>query len=274
MELSKEELLKLKNLVKEKTGINIDDSKLFKIYKIKFEKLLNEKGYSSVENFLKDLENNSSLLSRLIETVTVNETYFFRENYQFETLVKTILPDLVKEKKEIKILCAPCSSGEEVYSIAIYLLEEKDLIDKADFILVGIDIDKTVIEKAKSGIFNKRSVQKLPFQLLEKYFDKVSNERYQIKDFIRKSVTFETANILKKEDLEKLGKFDVIFSRNLLIYFDEKTREKALMNFYSLLHEGGYLFLGHAEKIPPTLSSIFKREKLGESFVYRKVSTN
>ncbi len=266
-------LKRLRDFLNNKYGIFIDDGKLFDIYKKRFLKLMEKFNYKDFDKFYTDivLFKNKNLSDEIVNTITVNETYFFRESYQFETLVKYILPELhrIRPKNEsINILSAPCSTGEEVYSIAISLLEEGNLINERDFMLLGIDIDKDAIEKAKKGVYSERSVHKLPKEILEKYFEKVENG-YKVKDFLIKAVNFKVVNILDKYSMKKLGKFDVIFSRNMLIYFDEKNKKEALTIFYNILKENGYLLLGHAEKVPENLG-LFKQIKLGNSYVYKK----
>ena len=266
-------LKKLRDFIAVRFGIYIDDSKLLSIYTRKLKKLMEKFGYTSLYDFYRDIvfEKNPELINALIETITVNETYFFREEYQFEVLAKHILPELhrIRPKDEtINILSAPCSTGEEVYSIAIYILEEGRIIKERDIMLLGIDIDKSAIEKAKKGIYPPRSVQKVPAHILSKYFERVGNY-YKVKDFLREAVNFKVANVLDKYQMKRLGKFDVIFSRNMLIYFDEKTRREVLANFYNILKPNGYLFLGHAEKIPAGLT-LFKQVKIGNVYLYKK----
>ncbi len=267
-------LKRLRDFLSNKFGVFIDDEKLESIYKRKFLSIMNEFGYTDFNSFYKDIifQRNSRLLERVIDVITVNETYFFREAYQFDTLVNYIIPELDKirpKTESINILSAPCSTGEEVYSIAIYLMEEGNFIKKRDFLLLGIDIDKQAIEKAKVGLYSERSVHKLPKEIIDKYFIKKGN-LYQIRDILRNAVNFKVVNVLDKYEMKRLGKFDVIFSRNMLIYFDEHNRKEAINNFYNILKTNGYLFLGHAEKVPDDFK-LFKREKIGEAFVYRKV---
>ena len=274
MKISEYQFKKLRNYLNNEIGVYVDDDKMNILYKRKILKLLKEKGYRDFENFFKDLvlKISSMLKQDLINVFTINETYFFREKYQFDTLINYVLPeiDMFRPKNEvINILCAPVSTGEELYSIAIMLMEEGNLINKRDFMLLGIDIDSDAIAKAKEGIYSQRSVHKLPEEIKEKYFIKTGN-KYRVKDFLRKAVNFKVVNIMDKYQMKKLGMFDVIFSRNMLIYFDEKSKREVLATFYSILKDEEYLFLGHAERVLG--DTLFKSIKIGESFVYKKAA--
>jgi len=275
VEIDSLKLKKLRNYLNDEIGIYVEDDKLKSIYERKIKKLLEKFDYDNFNKFFKDLllRKNSLLKQELINVFTVNETYFFREKHQFDTLINYILPELDKIRplsEVISILCAPVSTGEELYSIAILLMEEGKLIKKRDFLLLGIDIDSNVISKAKEGIYSARSVQKLPPEIIKKYFIE-KNGKYMVRDFLKKAVNFKVVNILDRYAMKRLGMFDVIFSRNMLIYFDEKSKREALAIFYSILKDEGYLFLGHAERIPNDIK-LFKSLKIGESFVYKKVS--
>jgi len=275
VEIDSLKLKKLRNYLNDEIGIYVEDDKLKSIYERKIKKLLEKFDYDNFNKFFKDLllRKNSLLKQELINVFTVNETYFFREKHQFDTLINYILPELDKIRplsEVISILCAPVSTGEELYSIAILLMEEGKLIKKRDFLLLGIDIDSNVISKAKEGIYSARSIQKLPPEIIKKYFIE-KNGKYMVRDFLKKAVNFKVVNILDRYAMKRLGMFDVIFSRNMLIYFDEKSKREALAIFYSILKDEGYLFLGHAERIPNDIK-LFKSLKIGESFVYKKVS--
>ncbi len=268
-----EKLKRLRDFINSKFGIFIEDFKLDSIYKRKFEKLMEKHGYTSFENFYNDIifRKNSKLHDDFLNSITVNETYFFREEYQFKTLINYVLLELHSRKPSnlpINILSAPCSTGEEVYSIAIYIMEEGKIINERDIMLLGIDIDKDAIEKAKTGLYSERSVHKIPPHILNKYFRKVG-KYYQVIDTLRQAVNFRVVNVLDRYAMKKLGKFDVIFSRNMLIYFDDHNKRETISIFYNILNPGGYLFLGHAEKIPSEIK-LFKQIKIGDIFVYRK----
>jgi chemotaxis protein methyltransferase CheR len=275
LDISDNQLKKLRKYINEEMGVYFDDCKMKTVCKRKIGRLLEKSEYKEFEEFFRDLvfNRNSALKQDLVNVFMVNETYFFREKYQFDTLINYVLPEIdqKRDKKEpVNILCAPVSSGEELYSIAIMLMEEGNLIQKRDFLLLGIDIDSDAIAKAREGVFSARSVHKLSDELIEKYFIKTGNQ-YKVKDVLKRAVNFKIVNITDRPQMEKLGIFDVIFSRNMLIYFDEKSKREVLFTFYSVLKDDGYLFLGHAERVPSDMR-IFKSLKLGESFVYKKTA--
>ncbi len=270
--MNEKEFLKLAELVYRRTGIKVDEKKFNTLGK-KVEKLMEKLGYENFRSFFHDLRFNKkeNLMQELINVVTVNETYFFREKYQFDTLINYVLPELDKIRpadEVIRILCAPSSTGEEPYTIALTLLDEGNLVEKRDFEIVGIDIDSNVIQKAKNGLFTKRSIQFVPPKLLKEYFTQEGN-MYRIADFLREAIDFRVSNVMDKIKLKRLGKFDVIFSRNMLIYFDDESRKQVAMNFYEMLKPKGYVFLGHAESMN-RIVSVFRTKKLGDSIVYQK----
>ena len=274
MKLDKRQLTRLRDLIQEKTGVFINDEKLESTYKRKLEEIARKNGYSDFEKFYLDIakKRNQKLYCDIVSAVTINETYFFRESHQFEDLVKHVIPELHKKRHPedtISILSAPCSTGEEIYSIAIYIMEEcEEILKKRNFLLLGIDIDRKAIEKAKRGIFSTRSVHKLPERIREKYFMKTA-DGYMARSILKNAVNLEVVNVFDEKRMKKLGSFDVIFSRNMLIYFNEQDQLKVLEIFNKLLKRGGYLFLGHAEKVPPHLTC-FTPIKIGTSYAYQK----
>ena len=187
------------------------------------------------------LQNDKSLRQDLIDLVTVNETYFYREESQLDMAVTFALAI-----PNVKILCAPCASGEEVYSLSMMLQERRR--EPREFSITGIDINSEAIEKAQKGLFSERSLHKLEQRLKDKYF--TQDDRYfNVKREYFSSVAFTKVNIFEHEFLS-LGKFDIIFSRNMLIYFDDDFRLKTIERFATLLKPEGKLFLGHADIIP------------------------
>jgi chemotaxis protein methyltransferase CheR len=216
-------------------------------------------------------ETSGAELQTLTNLMTVNETYFFREEYQFKSLVGSLLPELTAHKKNnspLRIWSMPSSSGEEAYSIAMYLLEYWPGINQWDVEIISSDIDTSIITKAQLGRFSERSVQNLPKNLLSKYFSR-SGDDYQICDELRNAVEFTRVNLMKQSDVRGYREFDVIFCRNLLIYFDDLSRRQAADTFFDALNPGGFLCLGHSESMS-RISSLYQVRKFADSVVYQK----
>jgi len=207
----------------------------------------------------------------LMNAMTVNETYFYREKEQFEVLVNRILPELHAKRPgnlPIRILSAPSSTGEEPYSIILHILEEGHIVEERDIEVVGIDIDSTVIEKAKVGKYTERSVHAIPPRILSTYFRKRILGYDLVEDLIG-TVDFKVANVFDKTQMRQLGKFDIIFSRNMLIYFDDASRKEVAMTFYDMLNPEGYVLLGHAEYMS-RITSVYKAKKIDSTLIYQK----
>ncbi|WP_457624928.1 CheR family methyltransferase [Persephonella sp.] len=271
--LQSEELKKIRDLIELKSGISIKEKKFEIIHKKKIERLIKEEGYTDFKTFYHDIVYNKKpdLLQKLYNIVTINETYFFRENEHFRILLDRILPEIDKKREKgetVNILSAPCSTGEEVYTILIHLLEENRLIKNRDFMILGIDIDSQVIKKAQKGVYTESSMRDTPDHIKSRYFKK-KGELYYINSDLRECVTFENVNVLDRYRMKKLGKFDVIFSRNMLIYFEENIRKEVIANFYSMLKPEGYLILSHVERIPESIR-LFHKIKIDGSIIYKK----
>ena len=263
---------KLTDVVYRRAGIAIGE-KRYNILKPKLEAYMQKKGYNNFREYFHAVrfDQSNEKMQDLMNLVTINETYFFRENYQFEVLVNNVLYELDKirpKNRPIRILCAPSSTGEEPYSIALHLLNEGKLVEKRDFELVGIDIDNSVIQKAKTGKYSKRSVEFLPPALKNEYFTK-KGLLYEIADFLKDVVEFKVVNVMDRTQIKSLGKFDVIFSRNMLIYFDDASRKEVATTFHSMLNPSGFVFLGHAESMNRIVST-FKVKKYNQTIVYQK----
>lgn len=256
-----------------KTGIRFDASKKYYVEKRLIERIkaTNSDSFRSYFTMLR-FQASGEELQNLINLMTVNETYFFREEYQFKCLVNSILPEITSRKKKgtiIKIWSIPSSSGEEPYSIAIYLLEFWKDISTWDVQIVASDIDTNVLDMARKGVYSSRSVQYLPPKLLKKYFTPLRNGYYQISQDLRQAIEFTNVNLLDEHDVKLYRNFDVIFCRNLLIYFDDHSRAKAAQVLFDALNPGGFVLLGHSESMS-RISSLFKVRKFPDAIVYQK----
>ncbi|MDR3374197.1 MAG: protein-glutamate O-methyltransferase CheR [Ancalomicrobiaceae bacterium] len=211
---------------------------------------------------------------QLVNELTVNETYFLREDYQFDALVRGMLPEIVKGRDRgatVRIWSLPCSTGEEPYSIAIHILENWARSDDFAIEISASDIDSRVIATAIEGTYAERSLHRLSPGLRRKYFSKISSDQFQLRDEIRQSIQFSACNAVDPLSMSKYRSIDVIFCRNLLIYFDDTSRRESVDLMYECLRPGGFICLGHAESMSK-ISSLFKPRKFGDTIVYQKVS--
>jgi len=213
-------------------------------------------------------------IEQFINAFTVNETYFYREDYQLRCLTSDLLAARLRMKGPrdvIRLWSVPCSTGEEPYSIAIWLLENWPLVDHYEIEIVGSDIDTKVLEHARAGVFGKRALNRLSPRLLDKYFASVGAETWKILDDLRESVRFTHVNIVDPGQTRPHGQFDVIFCRNVLIYFDDASRRVAAENLYENLSPGGYICLGHTESMS-RITPLFDACRFPDAIVYQRPS--
>lgn len=271
--ITDEDFKKFREFFYRKTGMYFDDGKRYFVDK-RLQERIQQTGSTSFRDYFVMLrfEAKGDELQQLINIMTVNETYFFREEYHFTCMVKSMLPEIVARKKNndpIRIWSMPCSSGEEPFSIAIYLQEYWPEIAKYDVELMASDIDTDILRQASFGRFSKRSVQNLPTHLKGRYFREQSDGDFQLIDDLRQSVEFTRANVTELSDTRRFRKVDVIFCRNLLIYFDDASRRQAAEAFYDALNPGGFICLGHSESMS-RISGLFNVRKFPEAIVYQK----
>jgi chemotaxis protein methyltransferase CheR len=263
--LSKVDFSKVSEFIYRKSGIYLEEEKHYEKLAKYIDSRSAQLGFDSFRKYFFRLrfdDKEGEEFQELMNAVTVNETYFFREKDQFEVLVNRILPELhemMPQNRPLRILSSPCSTGEEPYSMILHIVEEGSIVEKRDIEVVGIDIDSTVIKKAQAGRFSERSVHAIPKHILGKWFVKKSLG-YDLSDDLMGTVDFHVANVFDKTQMRKLGKFDVIFSRNMLIYFDDASRKEVAMTFYDMLNPGGYVLLGHAEYMS-RIVSVFNAKK-------------
>ncbi|MEI6209432.1 MAG: protein-glutamate O-methyltransferase CheR [Desulfuromonadales bacterium] len=270
--ISQEDFLKFREFFYRKTGIQFEDSKRYFVDKRLIERIeaTDSKTFRNYFVMLR-FEVSGSEIQTLTNLMTVNETYFFREEYQFKCMVNSILPEITTHKKDrrpIRIWSVPSSSGEEPYSIAMYLLEQWPGINQWDVEIISSDIDTRMIAQARKGFYSPRSVQNLPKYLLDKYF-KPRDDGYQMCDDLKQAVEFTRVNLMQAADVRGYRNFDVIFCRNLLIYFDDLSRRQAADTFFDALNPGGFLCLGHSESMS-RISSLYQIRKFSDSVVYQK----
>jgi chemotaxis protein methyltransferase CheR len=211
-------------------------------------------------------------VEHFINAFTVNETYFYREDHQLKCLTADLLAERLRAKQPgeaMRIWSVPCATGEEPYSIAMWLLENWPPVDSHDVEIVGSDIDTAVLAAARDGLFGARALMRLTPSLVDKYFAPAGPDRWQILDELRDSVRFTPVNIVERSETRPHGLFDVIFCRNVLIYFDDTSRRVAAENLYENLVPGGYICLGHAESMS-RISPLFEVCRFVDGIVYRR----
>jgi len=270
--ISELEFEKFREFFYRRTGIQFEATKRYFVDK-RLEERIELTDSGNFRNYFTMLrfEASGEELQHLTNLMTVNETYFFREEYQFQCLIKSILPDVIARKADdepIRIWVIPSSSGEEPYSIALYLLEYWAGLNDWNIEIISSDIDTKILGQARKGLYSERSVQHLPENILRKYF-KHSTAGYQICDDLREAVEFTRVNLSSRADTRAYRDFDIVFCRNLLIYFDDVSRKAAAETFYDAMKPGAYICLGHSESMS-RFSSLFKVRKFPEAIVYQK----
>jgi chemotaxis protein methyltransferase CheR len=240
----------LAQVLKRRSGLVLTPEKAYLIQS-RIGPLLRRHGLAHVEALVARVRGGDEGLTReFVEAMTTNESFFFRDKTPFDQFEKLILPYLVKQRageRRIRIWCAAASTGQEPYSLAMVLREKAHMLRDWKIDIVGTDLSTEVLTRAKAGLYTHFEVQRgLPVQMLVKYFTK-EGEQYRLKDEIRHAVQFRSVNLL--DPLVGLGRFDVVFCRNVLIYFDEPTKRSVLERIAQLMPEDGYLLLGAAESV-------------------------
>lgn len=271
-ELMDNEYEKISRLVYEQCGINLHDGKK-QLVKARLGKRLREgnfKSFGDYHRYVTTDEGTDELIS-MIDALSTNLTFFFREESHFKKLsniINMMSKESRKERmaKKLDIWSAGCSTGEEPYSIAMTILEVPAVFPQ-DISILGTDISTRVLQTANHGIFDKERLKNVPTQLLKKYFQKGygKNEgQFRIKKQVRDMVHFSRFNLM--DDPPFNSRFDMVFCRNVMIYFDKKTQGTLVKRFHDCMHQGGYLFIGHSE----SLTGLSHTLEYIEPGVYRK----
>lgn len=232
--------------LKENSGYHLVPEKKY-LLESRLRDVIKKNNMESISEIVTRLKNAADpcLAKQVIESMTVNETYFFRDKTPFEILENNILPVLLKEKKHIRIWSGACSTGQEPYSIAIVLENYKKKNKDFSYEIIASDINDTVIEKAKKGVYSAMEVKRgLPCDMLDKFFVKTANQ-WQISQALRNAVEFKTINL--KEPFCLTGDFDIVFLRNVMIYFDDELKACLIKKIASVMKKDSYLFLGASE---------------------------
>jgi chemotaxis protein methyltransferase CheR len=270
--LTEEEFRRLCEFLYRRTGMIFTETKRYYVERRVVERMSATRSASFTHYFARLRADAQAEIEKIINAFTVNETYFYREDHQLRCLTSDLLPRRIKDKKQgdaLRIWSVPCSTGEEPYSIALWLLENWPLVDEYEIEIIGSDIDTDVLRMAAEGIYGTRALMRLSSEIIARYFSEIAQEKWQILDDLRGSVRFSQVNIVEPEQTRLFGRFDVIFCRNVLIYFDDVSRRIAAENLYENLHPGGFICLGHTESMS-RISSLFEPSRFADAIVYQR----
>jgi chemotaxis protein methyltransferase CheR len=259
----------LSQFIYEKSGIYIPENKKY-LVENRLTRVIQESRLNGFEDYLYLVKysSNGNELTRLFDAITTNETYFFREPHHFDVLAAEVIPRILKERNRgVSIWSCACSTGEEPFTAAMLLREKMPNVYAE---ITGSDISPAVLEVAKKGIYNSYSVRNAPEPYLRKYFKKRSEDSYELDPAIRTQVRFRNSNLLDRKRPALSAAADIIFCRNALIYFDEKSKQKAVSGLYDSLRPGGYLFMGSSESLH-NVTRAFRPVSINRTVVYQRV---
>jgi chemotaxis protein methyltransferase CheR len=248
----------LRKFLKDQSGLDLSADKQYLI-ESRLLPLARKSGLPGISELVQKMRSGSSLfINQVVEAMTTNETFFFRDKLPFDHFRESIMPEMLRaraNRKSIRIWCAAGSTGQEPYSLAMCLREMGASLTGFRVEILATDLSQEVIEKSKAGIYSQFEVQRgLPIQMLVKYF-KQTGELWQINSDIRGMVQHRQLNLL--HDFTGLGKFDIIFCRNVLIYFDQETKVNIFNRLAKVIEPDGFLVLGAAETVVG-LTDVFK----------------
>lgn len=253
-----------------RTGIFIPSTKKY-LVENRLIKVIEDYNLKGFDEFLYTIKfsANGREGERLIDAITTNETFFFREPQQLDVLVDNVVPRVLQEKKssrDVRIWSAACSSGEEPYTISMLMRERRPGM-KAE--ITGSDISGKVLEAARRGIYSSYSVRNVPTPFLDRYF-RGADADFELSPVVRSTVSFRKINLVDERQIAEMRNLDVIFCRNVLIYFDDRAKQKSVSLLYDSLRPGGFLFIGSSESLH-NVTRAFRPFTLNKVVVYEKV---
>lgn len=270
--LRADEFRLLRDFINERAGLRFDDSAAY-LFERRLGERLNQLGFDSFDEYYKHLRFSSpgrSELDQVFELLTTKETYFFRQEYQLNAFKAELLPELARarEKKgRLTIWSAGCSTGEEVYTIAI-LIQESGMFGDWDVRIIGSDISREAVASARRGVYGESAFRSTSPERRREFFVEGS-DGWHVVDHVKSMCHFGQLNLLDGDRSAIVGRTDVVFCRNVLIYFDARSKRHVIDSLYRRLVPGGYLLLGHSESLL-NLSTAFQLVHLKDDLVYRK----
>ena len=274
IELTDEEFRLLASFIYEHAGLYFDEPSRF-LLESRLQNRLKEHHFESFLKYYHYLlyhQDRIFELNAMVDIVTTNETYFYREKNQLDAFAEEILPELAQrngKKKRLRIWSAGCSTGEEPYTLAI-LCSESGLFDSTwEVDIIGTDISQRVLQTARKAVFSQSSFRATEEYPLRKYFNRTEEGKYALDESIRKMVHFGHLNLMDDKMMGLIRECDIIMCRNVIIYFDKNAKAKVINSFFRKLAPGGYLLLGHSESLM-NLTTVFKLKHLTKVMVYQK----
>jgi len=275
MNITASEFKELTDLIQKKSGMFFEPTKQYFVDR-RLESRMSTTNCDSVKDYLRLLRYDikGTELDALVESLTTNETYFYRELPQLNSFIEGALPVVMGQKekskvKNIKIWSAACSAGCEPYTIAMLLKEKVPDIKNWHVQIIGTDICNKVLKICRQGVYSDRFLKDVPPLVKQKYFTKTEENEWAISQEIKNMVQFSHLNLVDRIKMRSMVGFDFILCRNVLIYFDEQASKQVVSYFFDSLNTGGFIFLGHSESVA-RLSAAFQILRLNNSLVYQK----
>lgn len=273
--LSDDTFLQLRKFIYERTGIFFADNKKY-LLESRVSRRLSALGLNSYQGYFSILMNGQgeAELSHLINSITINETFFFRNEPQFNVLEESILPELIRKRKEdgtnkVRIWSAASSTGEEPHTIALIIREKfQPRFPFTKFEIVGTDINTQVLDTARRGVYKDYAVRNIPKAYLDKYC-RQDGDKFVLSEEVRKMTDFRQMNLFDRNAMRAMRGFDVVFAANVLIYFDFNSKQTVVSSIYGSLNKGGYFFVGYSETLYG-LTQVFKPVHFDKAIAYRK----
>lgn len=267
------EFAAIRDLIHRHTGIYFGEEAAERLSMRLADRLTARKCQNFTEYYLtlRRLPESEHEFDEIIERITTHETYFFRERYQLAAFTEEILPELHRRlapSRRLRIWSAGCATGEEVYTVAMLILEHGAFCGW-DVEVFGTDISRKVIARARQGVYGANSFREGYHGYLERHFDRVDSGQFRVRDEVRALTAFGTINLVDPSSVALVAAVDVIFCRNVLIYFHPDSRRSLAETFFRRLHAGGYLLLGHAESLL-NVTNDFEIVSLKNDLVYRR----
>jgi chemotaxis protein methyltransferase CheR len=271
-DLTQEDVRRVSEFLYRRTGMVFADNRRYYIDRRVAERIAVTQSESFRSYFAILRSDANHEIEHLVNAFTVNETYFNREEHQLRCMTSDLLGNIARMRgrtEAIRIWSIPCSTGEEPYSIAMWLMEHWSEVDNYNIEIVGSDIDTCALKVGREGIYSERALMRLSKDVVSRYFELLPGSRYQIHPGLVDSVQFTQANLIDSRDMARYRGFDIIFCRNVLIYFDDSSRRIAAENLYDCLRPGGYICLGHSETMS-RISSLFRVCSFSEAIIYQR----